>query len=70
PGNLCKAFAIGPAFDGVDLSAGAALWLADGGTRPEVGVSRRIGLTKAADAPLRFYARGNACLSGARALSP
>lgn len=70
PGNLCKAFAIGPAFDGVDLSAGAALWLADDGTRPEVGVSPRIGISKAADAALRFYARGNACLSGGRALSP
>ena len=30
----------------------------------------RIGITKAADAPLRFYARGNPSVSGPRALSP
>lgn len=70
PGNLCKAFAIGPGFDGVDLAAGAELWLADDGTRPAVGISPRIGITKAAAAPLRFYARGNASVSGPRRLSP
>jgi len=70
PGNLCKAFAIGPAFDGVDLAAGPELWLADDGTRLAIGISSRIGITKAADAPLRFYARGNASVSGPRSLSP
>jgi DNA-3-methyladenine glycosylase len=70
PGNLCRAFAIGPAFDGADLTAGDALWLADDGVELPVGVSPRIGITKAADAPLRFYARGNPSVSGRRALSP
>jgi DNA-3-methyladenine glycosylase len=70
PGNLCRAFAIGPDFDGADLTAGHALWLADDGIVLPVGVSRRIGITKAAEEPLRFYARGNPSVSGPRALSP
>ena len=70
PGNLCRALAIGPQFDGADLTATPALWLADDGTRLPVGVSARIGITKAAHEPLRFYARGNPSVSGPRALSP
>jgi len=70
PGNLCRAFAIGREFDGADLSADPRLWLADDGVVLPVGASPRIGITKAAEAPLRFYARGNLSLSGPRALSP
>jgi DNA-3-methyladenine glycosylase len=70
PGNLCCAFAIGPEFDGADLSADAALWLADDGVALPVGVSTRIGIRKAAAEPRRFYARGNPSVSGPRALSP
>jgi DNA-3-methyladenine glycosylase len=70
PGNLCKAFAIGPEFDGADLTAGTELRLADDGVALPVGVSPRIGITKAAGEPLRFYARGNPSVSGPRALSP
>jgi DNA-3-methyladenine glycosylase len=70
PGNLCRAFAIGPQFDGADLARDPALWLAGDGVVLPVGVSPRIGITKAADAPLRFYARGNPSVSGPRALSP
>lgn len=70
PGNLCRAFAIGPGFDGADLTSDRELWLAgDGGELP-VGVSTRIGITKAAGEPLRFYAVGNSSVSGPRALSP
>jgi DNA-3-methyladenine glycosylase len=70
PGNLCRAFAVGPDFDGADLSADPALWLADDGVALPVGVSTRIGISKAAAEPLRFYARGNQSVSGPRALSP
>ncbi len=70
PGNLCRAFAIGPAFDGVDLTADPGLWLAADGIELPVGVSTRIGITKAAHEPLRFYAAGNRSVSGPRALSP
>jgi DNA-3-methyladenine glycosylase len=70
PGNLCRAFAIGAACDGLDFSASDELWLAAGGEGPAIGTSVRVGLTKAADARLRFYARGNPAVSGPRALSP
>lgn len=70
PGNLCRALAIGPADDGADLTTDPALWLADDGVVLPVGVSPRIGITKAADLPLRFYARANPSVSGARGLSP
>jgi len=71
PGNLCRAFAIGPEFDGADLLAGAQLWIArDDGAPIAVGVSARIGITKAVAEPMRFYARGNPSVSGRRALSP
>jgi DNA-3-methyladenine glycosylase len=70
PGNLCRAFAIGPEFDGADLIRGPSLWLAGDGTVLPVGVSPRIGITKAAAEPLRFYASGNPSVSGPRALSP
>ncbi|MBV9408509.1 MAG: DNA-3-methyladenine glycosylase [Candidatus Eremiobacteraeota bacterium] len=70
PGNLCRAFGIGPAFDGADLTTDPALWLAGDGTELPVGISTRIGITKAAHEPWRFYARGNRSVSGPRALSP
>lgn len=70
PGNLCRAFAIGPACDGLDFATSGELWLATGGPPGEIGTSVRVGLTKAADARLRFYLRGNPAVSGPRALSP
>ena len=70
PGNLCRAFAIGPAFDGHDLDVDARLFLGDDGARPAVGTSVRIGLTKAAEREHRFYARGSRAVSGRRSLSP
>ncbi|MFT3808387.1 MAG: DNA-3-methyladenine glycosylase [Micropepsaceae bacterium] len=70
PGKLAAALGIGPAHSGVDLCEGGALRLARP-ARPagEIGVSTRIGLTKAADAELRFFERGNTWLSGPKALN-
>jgi DNA-3-methyladenine glycosylase len=70
PGNLCRAFGIGPAFDGLDLDVDERLVLGDDGARPDVGTSVRIGLTKAVERPHRFYARGSRAVSGPRSLSP
>jgi DNA-3-methyladenine glycosylase len=70
PGNLCRAFGIGPAFDGADLDVDERLWIAAGDAELDVGTSVRIGLTKAADWPHRYYARGNRAVSGPRSLSP
>jgi DNA-3-methyladenine glycosylase len=70
PGNLCGAFGIGPELDGLDLDRDRRLQLGDDGTVLDVGTSVRIGLTRAADRPLRFYARGSRAVSGRRSLSP
>jgi DNA-3-methyladenine glycosylase len=70
PGNLCRAFGIGPELDGLDLDADERLWLARGDASPAIGASVRIGLTKAADLPHRWYARGSRAVSGRRSLSP
>ena len=71
PGRLAAALAIDRGLDGIDLCAGGPLWLGSDGRAPgAIGQSTRIGITRAADSPLRFYVRGNAFVSGPRALNP
>jgi DNA-3-methyladenine glycosylase len=71
PGRLCQALAIDRSFDGLDLYADSALWLAaSGGVRGRVRRSRRIGISVAANRRLRFYEAGNPYLSGPARLSP
>ena len=70
PGKLCMAMDIHRGQDGLDLCGDSALWLGQA-VRPvgEIGVSIRIGITKAAEKPLRFFERGSAFLSGPRKLN-
>ena len=70
PGNLCRAFGIGPALDGLDLDADDRLVIGDDGAALPIGMSVRIGLTKAAEREHRYYARGRRAVSGPRSLSP
>ena len=69
PGRLAQAMAIDRALDGIDLCARNALWLA-GAVRPAgpIATSVRIGISKEAHRPLRFYEAGNPHVSGPRAL--
>jgi DNA-3-methyladenine glycosylase len=70
PGRLCAALAIDRRLDGIDLYQVGPLWLGSDGQAPgEIGRSKRIGITRAADSPLRFYVRGNSFASGPRALN-
>jgi DNA-3-methyladenine glycosylase len=71
PGRLAQAFAIDRSLDGRDMLGDGDLRLARIDDEPSIaiGVSRRIGLTKAAELPLRFFARGSEFLSGPRSLS-
>jgi DNA-3-methyladenine glycosylase len=70
PGKLCMALDIHRGQDGLDLCGDSALWLGHA-VRPlgEVGVSVRIGITKAAERPWRFFERGSPFLSGPRRLN-
>ncbi|MBV9886560.1 MAG: DNA-3-methyladenine glycosylase, partial [Acidobacteria bacterium] len=77
PGRLAQAFHIDRTVNGVDLCAPGPLWLGaltspgdpnveklDLDRRVRTGVSRRIGITKAAHRLLRFYERGSRFVSG------
>jgi DNA-3-methyladenine glycosylase len=71
PGKLCEALQIDKQQDDGDYFTGGAVWLGEA-IRPmaEIGVSRRIGITKDADRALRFYERGNPFLSGPKSCNP
>jgi DNA-3-methyladenine glycosylase len=70
PGRLCAALGIDRRLDGIDLCEEGPLWLGtDGQAAGEIGQGKRIGITRAADSPLRFYVRGNRFVSGPRALN-
>lgn len=70
PGRLAAALAIDRRLDGIDLCRAGPLWLgSDGAPSGEIGQSKRIGITRAADLLLRFYVRGNRFVSGPRALN-
>lgn len=64
PGRLAAALGIDGTLDGHDLGL-PPLRLLPGELRPgeEIGVSPRIGISRAADLPLRFFIRGNPYLS-------
>jgi DNA-3-methyladenine glycosylase len=67
PGRLCQAFGITRAtHNGVDLLNGKSdLQLRDDGYEVQaILTTPRIGITKAADRPLRFLLAGNPCVSG------
>lgn len=67
PGKLTRALGITLRHNGCDLTRGPITMSAP--TRAaefEIGVSRRIGITKAADLPLRFFIQGNRFVSGAK----
>jgi DNA-3-methyladenine glycosylase len=70
PGRLCTALAIDQRLDGADLCVPGALELAYGEAPTiQIGESMRIGLTRGADARLRFFERNNAFVSGPRSLN-
>jgi DNA-3-methyladenine glycosylase len=67
PGRLCEAFGITRERDnGCDLtSQNSSLWIGDDGYRARgIVATPRIGITKAADMPLRFLLGGNSFVSG------
>ncbi len=64
PGKLCKSFGINKNHSGVDLTNGI-IYLEDSMLKKneEIGVSRRIGITKSAHLPWRFFIKNNPYLS-------
>lgn len=69
PGRLTQALGITGAHDGADLVTGeqGVVVLDDGVPPPALpGTSTRIGVTRAADRPWRWFVRGEHCVSGPR----
>ena len=65
PGRLTVAMGVGIHDDGLDLCGYGALWLGtEARSTGEVGVSIRIGITREAHRPLRFFERGSRFVSG------
>ena len=70
PGRLAEAFGITRLRDNEkDLTSPASdLWIVDDGApRPRVRITTRIGITKAAERPLRYIIPGNLFVSGRKA---
>jgi len=69
PGRMCEAFGITRSRDNdCDLtSTASSLWIGDDGYRVrKIIATPRIGITKAAEAPLRYFIAGNSFVSGRR----
>jgi DNA-3-methyladenine glycosylase len=74
PGRIAQAMAIDRALDGLDLTRDKQLWLGvdaagESISPAKIGVSTRIGLTKDAHRPLRFFLKGSVFVSGPTALN-
>lgn len=73
PARLCEALAIDRRDDGVDVTLGQGLWIADDPDFPtglhRIARSPRIGVTSAHGRLLRFFLSGSAYVSGRRTLS-
>jgi len=64
PGKLTQALGITRRHNGCDVTRGPIVVSALPKVEPfEIGVSKRIGITKSADLPLRFYVKGNPFVS-------
>lgn len=71
PGRLATALEVGVSLNGTDLCAPGPLWLGEAVRAVAgIGTSVRIGITKEAHRPLRFFERGSPFLSGPKRLSP
>ena len=69
PGRLTAALRVDHRLDGLDLCQQGCLWLGPGDREPgEIRQSRRIGIARDADRPLRFFLRDSPFVSGPRSL--
>jgi DNA-3-methyladenine glycosylase len=64
PGRVGKSLAIHPGLNGLPLGEASGLYVVDDGTRAEVGMATRIGISRGVALPLRYYLRGSNCVTG------
>jgi DNA-3-methyladenine glycosylase len=69
PGRLCEAFGINrQRHNDLDMTTReSGLWIGDDGYPPaHIVTTTRVGISKSAEAPLRYYIAGNEFVSGAK----
>ncbi len=64
PGNLCRGLAITAADNGLDLCSGGRIRLEQSPDVPVLSVGPRVGISRGADLPLRFWWTGHPAVSG------
>ncbi len=70
PGRLAKALNIDRSLNGTDLCEAGPLWLSGDGHDPQgFGVSTRIGISRDAHRPLRFFLKASPYVSGPASLN-
>lgn len=65
PGRVGKALGIHPALNGLALGEASGVFVVDDGTRPDVGTTTRIGISRGDALPLRYYLLGSRCVTKA-----
>lgn len=70
PGKLCQAMGIRLDQQGTDLTGSGELWFAAGAPVTDITVSGRIGISKAQDAPWRYWETGSPFVSAHRRGEP
>lgn len=68
PGKLSQALGITMKHNGEDLIDGG-LYIAEGTKPKEIRVSKRIGITRSSDLPLRFFIKNNPFVSGTKSFN-
>ena len=63
PGRVGKALGIHAALNGLPLGEASGLFILDDGTRPGVGVTSRIGVSRGDTLPLRYYSLDSKCVT-------
>jgi DNA-3-methyladenine glycosylase len=63
PGRVGQALGLHLGLDGLGLGAESGLVVLDDGGRPDVARTTRVGLSQGERLPLRYYMRGNRCVS-------
>jgi DNA-3-methyladenine glycosylase len=67
PGRLTQALGIDKRLDGIDLCGGGELWLGAAALPVgEIGMARRIGISREVERRLRFYEQGSRFVSGGK----
>jgi len=63
PGKFCRAFGLTRDHNGLDLTGDILYLVERKSNRPDIGISQRVGVRKAADRPWRFFDRDSRYVS-------